>query len=315
MTGSYTATLCVVLIALLGDAPRALACSPLPCRAAWARPSDGATVAPNLVTIEYDPGSDLTRSSLGLEAERVKTFELSAESGEKIPVATEPAPGSSTVYWLKPMRALEPNHTYRMRFERPCGEGARWIEQAFQTGDEAQVPALLGDTPRVARQNGTRSVPTASGSCTTEIAANVAHVELDLASGWQPVLPLTRISVLVDAKPWAELVPNDASAPLATDVVAGCDVADKLAYGFVEPGKHELELRARVAGQGAQPEPVQLQLDLGCAPPAADSGRKSAAGCSVTRARASAESWFGVMACAWLGACLRRARKRARRRM
>jgi hypothetical protein len=312
VTSAQLASACAALIALLGAAPRAFACSPLPCREAWVRPSDGATVAPNLVTIEYEPGSDLMHQSLGLEAERVKTFELLSENGEKIAVTAEPAPGPSSAYWLKPVRALEPHRTYRMRFERPCGEGAPWIEQQFQTGDEAPVPAQLGDTPRVTSERNMRSVPTASGSCTTEITAEVAHVELDLAPGWERILPLTRVSVLVDGKAWTELAPSDASAPLETEVVAGCEVRDHYAYGYVEPGKHKLELRARLAGQSAQPEPVELELDLSCGTPAADGGMPStpSAGCSVvTSARAPAAGWLGAMLCALLGVCVRRARK------
>jgi hypothetical protein len=81
--------------------------------------------------------------------------------------------------------------------------------------------------------------------------------------------------------------------------------------GCLAGGTHRLELSARVAGEGLQPEPLELTFDVQC--PVDDDSLEPDAGCSLSRSAKPATP-LGVLS---LSSCLswfvlrRRARRRA----
>jgi hypothetical protein len=142
--------------------------------------------------------------------------------------------------------------------------------------------------------------PTAAPNCE-------ASFTLDLDAAAAEYAPLMRLSVSVDGGPpvtWLDYGFVQPDQGQVTLQIANCQPV------CLEPGAHELTLSAEIAGETAQPDPVELQFEHDCAE---ESGSCSIVSPSSTPPiRRNGRSAFFVAAAAFVVAGMRRRRTDAR---
>lgn len=135
--------------------------------------------------------------------------------------------------------------------------------------------------------------------------------ELTLDAAALAYAPLTRYTLRLDdgsEQLWVDFgalrVESGADGPRGVLELPRCGSS-----GCLEGGPHRLELGAVIAGETLQPEPVEIQFELGCAP---TPDASSSSGCALggePGSSSSAARAVGVSLLTWL--TLRRARRRS----
>jgi hypothetical protein len=138
-----------------------------------------------------------------------------------------------------------------------------------RVGEEAQaVPSRLG-----------RLEPRPSEvACGNELQFELALDEAALAYA-----PLSRFDVRIDdgnEQLWVDYgaLPIESSAEGSRGLL---ELPRCGSRGCLQGGRHRLELRASVAGERLEPEPLELTFDVNC--PVSDDSSENSAGCSLSR--------------------------------
>jgi hypothetical protein len=283
-----------LVLLFVGAAP-ALACSPSLCAMSWARPADGTSVPANLGAIEYAAQPRVLpvgEDTSAIDDALAQSVELVSESGVVIPLALQHPASSPRLYWLLPTMPLEPGESYALKLPHPCGnpQDRGRLTQTFTTGPAAPMPRQLGSISKIVTEAVVLDGVVDDGICVTDLEATVARVELAIAPELRPYLAATRFTAYIDGDRRRDLTVEGPSDRAVMKLVAACDGRQ----GFLEPGQHQLELRAEVLGQTDALPPLFADIDLAC------SG--SSFGCAMVTPGQSGSGTRALMA--WLCATL-----------
>ena len=201
--------------------------------------------------------------------------------GNIIPVTLEPLPGGALL--VRSGVALEAG-VYDVGV---AGENESW-QTELTVFEPRPLPVLIGTLAE-----------TGASNCE-------ATFVLDLDDAAAEYAPLMRLSVSVDGGPpttWLDygvVQPDQGRVALQ---IADCDPV------CLGPGAHELTLSAEIAGETAQPEPVELQFEHDCRE---ESGSCSLVTSSTPPIRRNGRSLVLAAVAAFVAAAMRRRRTDAR---
>lgn len=267
--------------ALLSAAPRAAdACSGPVCygRSIYLLPTGaGASVPANAPALAVFTGLTAAAPTATLE-------KLTASGREAVPVGRGTAAGRPDV--LLPS-GLEAGASYELTVTSAASEGScvSTVKAAFTAAPAAPKPTTLG-TLRVTA-SGVTSLRLGSGaSCSASASAAHAAFEVALPAEVAPWGALLAYETFVDGERWS--ASNDATQQvhhggswvgIGKDVVyAVCDENTAATYRGVSAGRHQVVMRARLAGEPSLAlESAPLTIDLAC-PGSADAGSPDAGG-------------------------------------
>lgn len=279
------------------------ACSSSPSGALLLR--DGATVPANLPGIEWVP------SRCTVDEPDLTTLTLVDAAAPSIPLAIELVPlplASETAaqrYLVVPKARLVDGKRYVIADATTCIGQARTA--TFTAGPAAPLPTSLGEIRVSASAMATLAVAH-DASCSFEVEANRAELEIALSAEAMPWRDVLQFETLADGASWSaktSLVPRPTNR--GTDVVYRTCAAVKaenqegFARSGLDAGRHQVAFRATIAGTGVRMLASPVPVSLACSDEAElvnDDG-----GCATTRGGAS---WLLV----GLGALLLRARRR-----
>jgi hypothetical protein len=177
------------------------------------------------------------------------------------------------------------------------------------TGSTSEL--RVGDrAPAVPRQLGPLELLPSDAEC-----PDVLRFALTLDEAALAYAPLSRFDVSIDGgldQLWVDYgaLPIESSAEGSRGVL---ELPRCGSRGCLEGGAHRLQLRARVAGEGLGPEPLELTFDVPCPLPAADDSAQSGAGCTLSRSTAPHGAAEALASCLAGCLCWFVLRRRARR--
>ena len=267
----------LVLFALAGAPHPASACSPPQCWPGYFTPGDAATVPANLPAIYWRPVSSGVQDTPPDPSMVVLT--TTADPQAALPfTATALSNGD---YLLVPDAPLVAGTDYTIVDHTPCGAtpdaGPRVTFHAVAT---APLPTSLGTLAIVEHQEETFSVGTARGSCTSEVLADQARIELtptDDALAWKDAL---HYQTLVDGQPWGAAASLDATyAPGSSWAGVGidrlyhvCSTDDDTIGSGLDAGTHQVSMTATLPGSTVAVDAAAVALDLECSGSGSGSG-------------------------------------------
>lgn len=255
--------------AVLASTPReADACSAPPCWSGSFSLRDGGTVPANVPGIVWRPIS----STADEDAADPTKVVLATTTGT--PLAMTVTQLDYRDYLLVPQQPLTPGATYTLTDGNTCGEMS-WQTSGphvtFTASAAAPLPTQLGAAALGGARRGELEVGTASGSCSVEVDAQQAEIDLVLdpsATAWGDVL---QFETLVDGQRWYASSNINEAVPVgeswrgrAGDLVYRVCTQPQwggAAEGLVA-GQHEIKFRATLAGTSTviESEPVSLSL-------------------------------------------------------
>lgn len=264
--------------ALLSAAPRAAdACSGPVCygRNIYLLPTGaGASVPANAPALAVFTGLSVPAPTATLE-------KITASGREAIPIGRGTTAGRPDV--LLPA-GLEAGASYELTVASE-GDCPSTVKAAFTAAPAAPKPTTLG-TLRVTASGVTALRLGSGASCSASASAAHAAFEVALPAEVAPWGALLQYETFVDGARWS--ASNDATQQvhhggswvgIGKDVVyAVCDENTAATYRGVSAGRHQVVMRARLAGEPSLAlESAPLTIDLAC-PGSADAGSPDAGG-------------------------------------
>ena len=268
------------LVCVLLAAPRAAhACSQPTCWSAALVPGPGLerTVPANLPALYWRP-----LFGAGAPQPDPAAVTLAPIDQPDAPVALTASETPDGHMLLGPAASLVPGTTYRLADSSVCeGTDDSGPQILFEAGEEAPLPASLGQLVATDIGVGPVEVETASGSCAASIEADRVELALVPASDAEPWMELLHFETMVDGSAWRPssditvLSPPGASwAGRGRDLVhAACepDPAGHTNPGAAE-GSHEVAMRATLPGTDLSLETGPVTVDLRCGTAGDDDG-------------------------------------------
>lgn len=301
----------VLLIALAGVPRPARACSPPQCWPGFFTPGDGATVPANLPAIYWRPVSSYDAPP---DPEMVV---LSAASNPQtaLPFTATQMPNGD--YLIVPDAPLVAGTDYTIVDQTACGMTPNFGPHVtFHVVAEAPLPASLGTLAIVDHQEEMFSVGTARGSCSSEVLADQARLELTPSDDALPWKDALHYQTMVDGLAWGSSTSINASyAPGSSWVGIGvdrlyhvCSTDDDTIGSGLALGTHQAAMTATLPGASFTIDAAAVPVDLECGsgsgsgsngPVVDDAGD----GCNAC----GGSSAFGVLLA--LGVCVRKRRR------
>ena len=240
----------VVLLAagLVANAftPRdARACSQPACYPARLTPGQGATVPANLPAIHWRPGT-----SFGTAAADVSMVTLATTADPTTPLAVTATALPAGDYLLVPNQALVAGTSYVITDGNDCGNDAG-PTATFTAGPAAALPTQLGTLTTVNGAVAPLTVPTSSGSCTSEVSADQATFDLVLAADATPWLHALLFETLVDDVVWRYKAGVHVASWTGSNVdriYHVCQTEDDGVSLGLDAGPHAVTMRASLPG-------------------------------------------------------------------
>lgn len=204
-------------------------------------------------------------------------FRLTRLDGEKevdIPVFLEQIESDTyqTTYFWKPLEALEPGATYRVRGTNFCEDPPEpGMEHVFRTTEPAALPKTLGRLRVDQRSDAPLEVDTTSGSCSWEIAADQALVALLPSEEVLPWWELLIFTTYVDGERWEYSrsiagtggpVGEGLSGRGRALIYAGCEEDNQ--GGGLSEGTHTVQMKAHLPGSEVEIWSDSLEVDFSC---------------------------------------------------
>ncbi|TXD35160.1 hypothetical protein FRC98_16955 [Lujinxingia vulgaris] len=210
--------------------------------------------------------------------ERFRLTRLDGEKEVDIPVvlekveADEGSPSYHNIYFWKPLEALEPGATYRVRGANFCEDPPEPVmEHVFKATEPAPFPEKLGRLRVDQRPDAPLEVDTTSGSCSWEIAADQALVALLPSEEVLPWWELLIFTTYVDGERWEYSrslagfggpVGEGLSGRGRALIYAGCEEDNQ--GGGLSEGTHTVQMKAHLPGSEVEIWSDSLEVDLSC---------------------------------------------------
>lgn len=208
--------------------------------------------------------------------------------------------------------ALVERHTYRIELSSICFDAEITSEATIVVGPEAPLPEGLSDLRAGGLQRGAVSVPSGLGSCSDEVGAVYVDIETRLDPAVEPWADLLVWSTWVDRAPYrpdGTIVPPPGLAGswrgVGVDrVYTRCGELPEATWDEgVDPGPHEVIMRARIPGTDVALETAPVSIGLDC--------DRVVTGCSVQAGPLPSPAPALLLATG--AACVLRRRRRLRR--
>ena len=285
MTTTRTMGLAAVpfLLLALALAPRdAHACSPAQCMPTLVSPTDKAQVATDVPAFLFLPRLSWVS---GLEPSfTADRFALEAQDGTQVPFHVEQVDAMVALVLDVP---LVGGTWYYLRYPEYCPtytpldpplQLARYFQALpSQPRGTFEVPDIYPYQHQVE----TTRVVTSSGSCTTEIQADVYRfgVESSVLGGWEAI---SRVETLVDGARWALTLPGEpdfssypSGDPATTNagdrrptaLFSNCGPRTPGDDDGLTPGEHRVEVRFLVHGSTIPIPSATFTVTMGCPDP------------------------------------------------
>lgn len=262
----------LILAALIAAPHAAEACSAA-CGIGSFVPASG-TVAANLPAIRWNPESGF--SDL-LDASAVGLFQVTSGGEVAVAITTTQEPTGSVL--VQPAAPLQADGDYVVRGGNTCnGSGkvdSTATQASFHTGATAPFPSSPGTLTLATPHVGTLEVSTASGSCTAEVTAAQAEIQLAPTTDSMPWQGALEYQVLVDGSPWLESASQLGGGPPGGGrlgvLFTTCETGDRWASKGVTPGTHSVVVRASMPGWSSSVDSAPVSVTLEC-PASADGG-------------------------------------------
>jgi MYXO-CTERM domain-containing protein len=251
--------------------PRAEACSQSPC---WGRqffPEPSTTVPANLPGFVWQPSREPSA------ADPNQVVLMRGGNGTPLPfTATARADGT---FLITPSDALAEGG-YHLSDTNQCLGGGGPIS-TFTLGPAAPLPMQLGTLGARDIQRGSLEVVTSKGSCNEVIDAAYVDISIRLAADAQPWAEALQYETLVDGKPYraandaGQLIPLGASwiGRGSDRILTRCDsAAPDGTFSGVEPGTHEIAMRATLPGTQVMLTSPSIVVDIQCNVACGDGG-------------------------------------------
>lgn len=263
-------TAVTTVMALAVQVRPAAACSPPRCWPGYLTPSNGAVVPANLPAFAWMP----VRGYDNAPADPSKVT-LTAGSGATIALTATVQPDGS--YVLVPATALVAGETYSILDSSTCGDLTTGVQAGpsatFTTVAAAALPTLLGTLSAQDEPVSSLQVSTSSGSCTAEVQADQAPIDLLLAAEAAPWRDALHFTTLVDGRPWSASPDlNFTAAPSESWIGRGvdrvytvCSSQDTGVASGLAAGGHVVEMQATLPGTTTVVTSATTQVTLACA--------------------------------------------------
>lgn len=283
------------------------ACSQPSCIQGRFTPGDGVTVPANLPAIHWRP-----TISFGTAMPDPSLVTLATTTDPTTPLAFTATALPGGDYLLVPDQSLVAGTSYIVKDGKTCGQ-TPGPSVTFTAGPTAPRLTQLGTLTAVAANVSPLTVPTGSGSCTTNVSADQATVDLALAPEAMPWLHAMLFETVVDGTVWRSQASVDVSpwTGIGVDrIYHVCATSDPGASLGLDAGSHDVTLRASLPGSTTVVTSTVAAAVLQCdeVPPATcqtdPSMCEEPGGCCSTSNRAPDASWLLVA----LGALVRRRR-------
>ena len=189
----------------------------------------------------------------------------------------------------------------------PLGATSVFLVRADQSlaGGDYQLALGTGSTSDLRVDDEARAVPRSLGLLeflpTDAACADQLQFQLTLAEAALAYAPLSRFDVSVDGSE-QQLWVDYGALPISSSPEGSRGLLELPrcgSRGCLEGGPHRLQLRAHIAGETLQPEPLELTFDVQC--PRTRAGVEPDAGCSLSRSRSPKSTPSAVWA---LSSCL-----------
>lgn len=267
----------MLLLALAGVPRPARACSPPQCWPGYFTPGDAATVPANLPAIYWRPVSS---SATGTAADPSMVV-LTAASDPQTPLPFTATALGNGDYLLVPDAPLVAGTDYAIIDHTPCGSTPdAGPHVTFHAVDAAPLPSSLGTLAIVDHHEETFAVATAIGSCSSDVLADQARLELTPSSDALPWKDALHYQTAVDGQPWgasgslnATYAPGSSWAGLAVDrLYHVCSTADDSLGPGLAAGAHQASMSATLPGSAVTLDAAAVPIDLECSGSGSGSG-------------------------------------------
>ncbi len=261
------------LMVILGAPRPAHACSQPACWSAALVPGPGLeqTVPANLPALYWRP-----LFGEGAPQPDPEAVILAPVDQPDAPVALTASATDDGHMLLASAAGLVPGVTYRLTDSSVCdGSDERGPEIVFQAGDEAPLPASLGELFATDMGVGSIVVETTRGSCGVAIEADRMEIALSPAAEAEPWMELLHFETLVDGDAWRPssditvLAPPGASwVGRGRDLVHAACEPEQPGGGTnlgVDEGRHEVAMRATLPGTDISLQTAPITIELRCA--------------------------------------------------
>jgi len=254
-------------------AKSASACVAPPCDRARLAPPDQAIVpadAPGLVV--HEPGGGLP-------------FEFSFTlAGDAAPIAHQMVAIEGTFYkLLRPSQPLQEGKRYELKVSHACGAAAPVkLSHTFTVGPAAAAASDAGVLVTTDVKGIEGSDSPEAGDCSAVFRRAFADLRFDSSDALRPHLPLARLLVMVDGKPFSERAFGYLEATSTVRVFAYCDQSARTTAEALTPGEHEVVAVVETAGRGrVATAPVKVLLSCEAKPAVGGAAGTGATGGSM----------------------------------
>lgn len=232
------------LVASVATPRAARACSQPACYPARLTPGDGATVPANLPAIHWNPAT-----SFGMPAADATLVTLATTAAPTTPLAVTRTALPRGDYLIVPDQPLVAGTSYIVSDGNECGNGAG-LSVTFTAGPAAALPSQLGTLTTVDGPVAPLTVPTSSGSCTSEVSADRATFDLAPASDVTPWLHALLFETIVDGTVWS-YQDGGWNGTSVDSIYHVCETEDDGVSLGLDAGPHDVTLRASLPGTTA----------------------------------------------------------------
>jgi len=260
----------------LTAAPRpADACSAPPCWPGYFTPGDATTVPANLPAIYWRPQSSVSSN----DPPNLSLVVLATTTDPNTPLAFTTVAQANGDYLIVPTAPLVAGTDYTIVDHNACGTtedtGPR---VTFHAVAAAPLPTSLGTLAIVDHDMATFLVGTSSGSCSSNVLADQARLELTPSADVVPWKDAMHFQTLADGHSWgASTSINATSAPGASWIGRAvdrlyhtCATDDDATFDGLAIGAHQIAMTATLPGSSISLDASAVALDLEC--PANGSG-------------------------------------------
>jgi MYXO-CTERM domain-containing protein len=259
------------LVLVSTPSPDAEACSQSVCYGAQLFPAPSTTVPANIPAFEWRPAYDDQATD--------PNNLIFTDASDNSTIGFTATRRSDGTFEITPSTTLPPG-SYRLSDTNQCN-GTSGPLSSFTLGPAAPLPSQLGMLSAHTLQRGSLDVVTAKGSCSEHINAASVDVQLALAADAQPWAAALHYETLVDGKPYRASANANQIITLGESwvgrgkdrVIARCDgAANDGTFSGVEPGVHEIVLRATLPGTQLVLTSSSVIVDLQCSNYGGDAG-------------------------------------------
>ena len=176
-------------------------------------------------------------------------------------------------YLLVPDAPLVAGTDYTIIDHTPCGTTPDAGPHAtFHVVAAAPLPASLGTLDIIDHQQETFPVATASGSCTTDVLADQARLQLTPGADAVPWKDALHYQTVVDGQPWgasasinATYAPGSSWVGVAVDrLYHVCSTTDDTIGSGLAAGNHQASMTATLPGSPVALAAAAVPVDLEC---------------------------------------------------